>query len=73
MGLFRDSRDRRDLSLKVRWTLAVWLMPEVEIHNSDDTKRRGGVAASGMLPVWRGQCTEKLGASLCTSLLVKLS
>ena len=28
MGLFRDSRDRRDLSLKVCWTLAVWLMTQ---------------------------------------------
>ena len=28
MGLFRDRRDRRDLSLKVCWTLAVWLMTQ---------------------------------------------
>ena len=28
MCLFRDRRDRRDLSLKVCWTLAVWLMTQ---------------------------------------------
>ena len=28
MGLFRDRCGRRDLSLKVCWTLAVWLMTQ---------------------------------------------
>ena len=39
MGLFRDRRDRRDLSLKVCWTLAVWLMTQqlrCDVNEADE-------------------------------------
>ena len=43
MGLFRDSRDRRDLSLKVCWTLAVWLMTQqlrCDVNEADEAEQR---------------------------------
>ena len=43
MGLFRDSRDRRDLSLKVCWTLAVWLMTQQlrwDVNEADEAEQR---------------------------------
>ena len=49
MGLFRDSRDRRDLSLKVcwtlaqRWPLAVWLMTQqlrCDVNEADEAEQR---------------------------------
>ena len=39
MGLFRDRCDRRDLSLKVCWTLAVWLMTQqlqCDVNEADE-------------------------------------
>ena len=42
MGLFRDSRDRRDLSLKVCWTLAVWLMTQqlrCDVNEADEAEQ----------------------------------
>ena len=47
--LFRDSRDRRDLSLKVcwtlaqRWPLAVWLMTQqlrCDVNEADEAEQR---------------------------------
>ena len=43
MGLFRDSRDRRDLSLKVCRTLAVWLMTQQlrwDVNEADEAEQR---------------------------------
>ena len=43
MGLFRDSRDRRDLSLKVCLTLAVWLMTQqlrCDVNEADEAEQR---------------------------------
>ena len=43
MGLFRDRRDRRDLSLKVCWTLAVWLMTQqlrCDVNEADEAEQR---------------------------------
>eukprot|EP00964_Phaeocystis_antarctica_P039167 scaffold22401_cov77-Phaeocystis_antarctica.AAC.2 len=43
MGLFRSSRDRRDLSLKVCWTLAVWLMTQqlrCDVNEADEAEQR---------------------------------
>ena len=43
MGLFRDRRDRRDLSLKVCWTLAVWLMTQqlrCDVNAADEAEQR---------------------------------
>ena len=34
MGLFHDRRDRRDLSLKVCWMLAVWLIGHVHLQQN---------------------------------------
>ena len=44
MGLFRDRRDRRDLSLKVCWTLAVWLMTQQLRWVRRERGRRGRAA-----------------------------
>ena len=49
MGLFRDRRDRRDLSLKVCWTLAVWLMTQqlrCDVNEADEAEQRRRVHAS---------------------------
>ena len=43
MGLFRDRRDRRALSLKVCWTLAVWLMTQqlrCDVNEADEAEQR---------------------------------
>ena len=43
MCLFRDRRDRRDLSLKVCWTLAVWLMTQqlrCDVNEADEAEQR---------------------------------
>ena len=43
MGLFRDRRDRRDLSLKACWTLAVWLMTQqlrCDVNEADEAEQR---------------------------------
>ena len=43
IGLFRDRRDRRDLSLKVCWTLAVWLMTQqlrCDVNEADEAEQR---------------------------------
>ena len=46
MGLFRDSSDRRDLSLKVSWTLAVWLMTQQLRCDVNAVLRIGSKASS---------------------------
>ena len=43
MCLFRDRCDRRDLSLKVCWTLAVWLMTQqlrCDVNEADEAEQR---------------------------------
>eukprot|EP00964_Phaeocystis_antarctica_P059570 scaffold35383_cov71-Phaeocystis_antarctica.AAC.2 len=43
MGLFRDSRDKRDLSLKVCFTLALWLMTQqlpCDVNEADEAEQR---------------------------------
>ena len=40
---FRDRRDRRDLSVKVCWTLAVWLMTQqlrCDVNEADEAEQR---------------------------------
>ena len=51
MGLFRDSRDRRDLSLKVCWTLAVWLMTQqlrCDVNEADEADESNSSARSNV-------------------------
>ena len=49
LGLFRDSRDRRDLSLKVCWTLAVWLMTQQlrwDVNEADEAEHSKSISES---------------------------